>query len=117
MTLSIYSSCLIYIGEVFPTKVRASAHGISAASGKAGAILASFAFNVLVDYGGEPGKHAFLPQTLGIFAGIMFLGLVVTLLWIPESKGLDLSVFEEDYVPPVHRVEEEEKKHTIAGPS
>ncbi|CDH49320.1 phosphate transporter [Lichtheimia corymbifera JMRC:FSU:9682] len=110
------STTFIIPGEVFPTKVRASAHGISAASGKAGAILASFAFNVLVDYGGEPGKHAFLPETLGIFAGIMFLGLVVTLLWIPESKGLDLSVFEEDYVPPVHPVEEE-KKHTVAGPS
>lgn len=93
------STTFIIPGEVFPTKVRASAHGISAASGKAGAILASFAFNVLVDYGGAPGKHAFLPETLGIFAGIMFLGLIVTLLWIPESKGRDLSTFEEDYIP------------------
>ncbi|KAI7852174.1 major facilitator superfamily domain-containing protein [Circinella umbellata] len=100
------ANCTTFIipGEVFPTKVRASAHGISAASGKAGAILASFAFNVLVDYGGAPGEHAFLPGTLGIFAGVMFLGLVVTLLWIPESKGLDLSAFEEDYVPPATSV-------------
>ncbi|KAI9310902.1 major facilitator superfamily domain-containing protein [Dichotomocladium elegans] len=94
------TTTFIIPGEVFPTKVRASAHGISAASGKAGAILAAFAFNVIVDHGGAPGAHAFLPETLGIFAGIMFLGLIVTILWVPESKGLDLAAFEEDYVPP-----------------
>ncbi|KAI8886160.1 MFS general substrate transporter [Backusella circina FSU 941] len=91
------ATTFIIPGEVFPTKVRASAHGISAASGKAGAILASFAFNVLVDHGGAPGKHAFLPETLGIFSAVMFMGLVVTILWIPESKGKDLDEFEEEY--------------------
>ena len=30
--------------EVFPTRVRATAHGIAAASGKAGAVLTAFAF-------------------------------------------------------------------------
>jgi PHS family inorganic phosphate transporter-like MFS transporter len=95
------ATTFIIPGECFPSKVRASAHGISAASGKAGAILAAFAFNVVVEIGDTyPGQHAFLPQTLGIFAAIMFLGLVVTLLWIPESKGMDLDEFEEDYVPP-----------------
>jgi phosphate:H+ symporter len=93
------STTFIIPGEVFPTKVRASAHGISAASGKAGAIIASFAFNVLVETGDTyPGELAFLPQTLGIFAGVMFLGLVVTILLIPESKGKDLEEFEEDYI-------------------
>lgn len=92
------STTFIIPGEVFPTKVRASAHGISAASGKAGAILASFAFNKLVDIGGPKGAHAFLPEVLAIFAGVMFLGLVVTVLWIPESKGKDLEEFEEDFV-------------------
>jgi PHS family inorganic phosphate transporter-like MFS transporter len=62
--------------EVFPTRFRATAHGLSAACGKAGAILAAFAFNVLVDHG---GKNAFLPQTLGIFAGIQFIGLIATI--------------------------------------
>ncbi|KAL7310540.1 hypothetical protein PS15m_010028 [Mucor circinelloides] len=94
------STTFIIPGEVFPTKVRASAHGISAASGKAGAILASFAFNALVDIGGPQGAHAFLPEVLAIFSGVMFLGFVVTYLWIPESKGKDLEEFEEDYVPP-----------------
>ncbi|KAI8967285.1 major facilitator superfamily domain-containing protein [Mycotypha africana] len=99
------TTTFIIPGEVFPTKVRASAHGISAASGKAGAILAAFAFNELVETNDSyPGEHAFLPQTLGIFAGIMFLGLIVTILWIPESKGKDLEVFEEGYVSPTGSV-------------
>ncbi|KAF7728471.1 Inorganic phosphate transporter pho84 [Apophysomyces ossiformis] len=93
------STTFIIPGEVFPTKVRASAHGISAASGKAGAILAAFAFNVIVDIGStKKGEHAFLPETLGIFAAVMFLGMIVTILWVPESKGKDLEEFEEDYV-------------------
>ncbi|KAG0353879.1 Inorganic phosphate transporter pho84 [Gamsiella multidivaricata] len=76
-------------GEVFPTRVRATAHGISAASGKLGAILATFGFNKLVEIGGAPGDHAFLPQVLGIFAAIMGLGFVFTFL-IPETKGMSL---------------------------
>ncbi|KAI7889189.1 major facilitator superfamily domain-containing protein [Mucor mucedo] len=95
------TTTFIIPGEVFPTKVRSSAHGISAAAGKAGAIIASFAFNVLVETNDTyPGEHAFLPETLGIFAAIMFLGLIVTILWVPETKGKDLEEFEEDYVAP-----------------
>lgn len=92
--------------EVFPTKVRSSAHGISAAFGKAGAIISAFAFNILVEFKDtNPGEHAFLQETLGIFAAIMFLGLVVTILWIPETKGKDLEEFEEDFAPPKYNVE------------
>ncbi|KAF9104242.1 Inorganic phosphate transporter pho84 [Mortierella sp. GBA35] len=80
-------------GEVFPTRVRASAHGISAASGKLGAILATFGFNKVAEIGGLPGQHAFLPQLLGIFAGVMFLGFLATFL-IPETKGMSLEEIE-----------------------
>ncbi|KAG0224169.1 Inorganic phosphate transporter pho84 [Mortierella sp. GBA43] len=81
-------------GEVFPTRVRATAHGISAASGKLGAILATFGFNKLVEIGGQPGEHAFLPKLLGIFAGIMALGFLFTFL-IPETKGMSLEEIEQ----------------------
>ncbi|KAF9960192.1 hypothetical protein BGZ72_007727 [Mortierella alpina] len=80
-------------GEVFPTRVRATAHGISAASGKLGAILATFGFNKLVEIGGKPGEHAFLPEVLGIFAAIMALGFLFTFL-IPETKGMSLEEIE-----------------------
>jgi hypothetical protein len=40
--------------KVFPTKYRAFAHGISAASGKVGAIISALAFNSLSQYIGTP---------------------------------------------------------------
>ncbi|CAF0946364.1 unnamed protein product [Didymodactylos carnosus] len=86
------TTTFIIPAEVFPTRFRATAHGISAASGKAGAIIAAFAFNALVDVG---GTNRFLPQTLGIFAAIQFLGIFTTML-IPEPKGKGLDYFEDD---------------------
>jgi PHS family inorganic phosphate transporter-like MFS transporter len=91
------STTFIIPAEIFPTRFRATAHGISAACGKAGAILAAFAFNVLVNRG---GKNAFLPQTLGIFAALQFVGLIATIWLIPESKGRNLDDFEDtEYQP------------------
>ncbi|CAF3389617.1 unnamed protein product [Rotaria sp. Silwood2] len=87
------ATTFIIPAEVFPTRFRSTAHGLSAACGKAGAILAAFAFNVLVNHG---GKNAFLPQTLGIFAGIQFIGLLATIFLVPESKGKDLDAFEDN---------------------
>ncbi|KAF9910143.1 Inorganic phosphate transporter pho84 [Linnemannia zychae] len=43
------STPFVIPGEVFPTRVRATAHGISAGSGKVGAILATLMFNRLVE--------------------------------------------------------------------
>jgi PHS family inorganic phosphate transporter-like MFS transporter len=53
----------MYPAELFPTRYRAFAHGISAASGKAGAIIASLAFNALSKKIGTPavlwsGSHS-----------------------------------------------------------
>lgn len=72
--------------EVFPTRVRGTAHGIAAASGKAGAIVTSFAFGSLTDAIGLPG-------VLGFLAGIMALCAAVTLL-IPETKGRTIDEIE-----------------------
>lgn len=65
--------------EVFPTQVRASAHGIGAACGKAGALLASILFN----YIGDQTKFYVVPWFgLG--------GMVLTTLFLPDVTGLDL---------------------------
>jgi phosphate:H+ symporter len=85
------ATTFIIPAEVFPTRFRATAHGLSAACGKLGAILAAFGFNVVVNIG---GKNAFLRQTLGIFAAIQFIGLLLTIWLIPESKGKNLDDFE-----------------------
>ncbi|KAI8325147.1 MFS general substrate transporter [Martensiomyces pterosporus] len=73
-------------GEVFPTRFRSTAHGISAAAGKLGAIVAQGGFMQLKDRG---GKNMFINRLLQIFALFMLVGLIVT-FWIPESKGKTL---------------------------
>ncbi|TPX31736.1 hypothetical protein SmJEL517_g05007 [Synchytrium microbalum] len=72
--------------EVFPTQFRAQAHGISAASGKLGAILGAFLFGPLKDIGGH---NAALPSLLFVFALFMCMGFIFT-LWLPETAGKTL---------------------------
>nr|CAI94747.1 phosphate transporter [Hebeloma cylindrosporum] len=70
-----------YPAEVFPTRFRATAHGISAAAGKAGAIISALAFNTL-------SKKVGTPVILWIFFGCCIAGAFFTLL-LPEVKGRD----------------------------
>ncbi|KAG9223299.1 hypothetical protein CCMSSC00406_0000012 [Pleurotus cornucopiae] len=75
------STTYCYPAEVFPTRFRAFAHGISAAAGKAGAIISALAFNKL-------SKEIGTPAVLWIFFGCCIAGAVFTLL-LPEVKGRD----------------------------
>jgi len=76
-------------GEIFPTRYRSTAHGISAASGKLGAIIAQVGFSQLKDIGGATGSNAFVKHILEIFAFFMLTGIFSTLL-LPETKGQSL---------------------------
>ncbi|KAK0485074.1 phosphate transporter [Armillaria novae-zelandiae] len=73
-------------GEVFPTRYRSTAHGISAASGKLGAIVAQVGFARLKDIG---GTNKFVKHILEIFALFMLTGIFSTLL-LPETKNKTL---------------------------
>ncbi|KAJ7475703.1 inorganic phosphate transporter [Mycena latifolia] len=73
-------------GEIFPTRYRSTAHGISAASGKLGAIVAQVGFSQMVNIG---GTNKFVPHILEILAFFMLTGIFSTLL-IPETKGQTL---------------------------
>ncbi|GAA5996754.1 uncharacterized protein JCM10292_003184 [Rhodotorula paludigena] len=73
-------------GEVFPTRYRSTAHGISAGSGKLGAIIAQVMAFKLKDRG---GKNAWVKHILEIFALFMLTGIFSTLL-LPETKGKSL---------------------------
>lgn len=73
-------------GEAFPTRYRSTAHGISAASGKLGAIVAQVGFARLKDIG---GTNRFVQHILEIFAFFMLTGVFSTLL-IPETMGRTL---------------------------
>ncbi|KAH8118097.1 phosphate permease [Phellopilus nigrolimitatus] len=73
-------------GEAFPTRYRSTAHGISAASGKLGAIVAQVGFARLVNIG---GKNNFVKHILEIFAFFMLTGIFSTLL-LPETMNRTL---------------------------
>lgn len=69
--------------EIYPTSIRARAHGISAAVGKLGAFLGAFAFPFLLrDYD--------VFTTMGVMAIVAALGIFTTML-LPEMKNKSLS--------------------------
>jgi MFS transporter, PHS family, inorganic phosphate transporter len=69
-------------GEVFPTRARATGHGISAGIGKLGAFIGVFLFPVL--------QHSLgLRGTLLLTAGVSVLGALLTLV-LPEPAGRSL---------------------------
>ncbi|KAF9496828.1 MFS general substrate transporter [Pleurotus eryngii] len=79
-------------GEVFPTRYRSTAHGISAASGKLGAIIAQVAFVWLKDVG---GKDQFIEHIFEIFAFFMLTGIFSTLL-LPETRNRTLEFLSNE---------------------
>ncbi|GJF00063.1 Inorganic phosphate transporter [Phanerochaete sordida] len=76
------TTTFIVPGEVFPTRYRSTGHGISAASGKLGAVIAQVGFARLKNI---HGTNAFIGHILEIFAFFMLTGIFSTLL-IPETK-------------------------------
>ncbi|KAI8997194.1 phosphate:H+ symporter [Pilobolus umbonatus] len=79
-------------GECFPTRYRSTAHGISAASGKMGSIVAQIGFGLLKDIG---GSNAWINHLLQIFAFFMMTGIFSSLL-INETKGKSLEQLSEE---------------------
>lgn len=73
------SVTFLVAAEVFPTPVRATAHGFSAACGKLGALLAAVAYNYMT----SQQKFYFVP-----WFGLA--GALVTFLFLPDTTGLDL---------------------------
>lgn len=73
------SVSFLVAGEVFPTPIRASAHGLSACVGKSGALLATVLFN----YIDTQTKFYFFP-----WFGLA--GMLLTFFFLPDTTGLDL---------------------------
>jgi hypothetical protein len=72
--------------EIFPTEMRTMCHGISAACGKIGALIAAIVFNHLSESG------MFL-----ISGYCSFLAWLVTWITIPESATLDLHQIDQKW--------------------
>jgi PHS family inorganic phosphate transporter-like MFS transporter len=81
------STTFIVPGECFPTRYRSTSHGISAGSGKVGAIVAQAVFGPLAHKGAKPGGNdtPWLKHVMQIFALFMLCGFLVSFL-IPETK-------------------------------
>ncbi|XP_010274777.1 PREDICTED: inorganic phosphate transporter 1-4-like [Nelumbo nucifera] len=81
--------------EIFPARLRSTCHGISAASGKAGAMVGAFGFLYAAQPQDKTKTDAGYPPGIGIrnalimLGAINFFGMVFTLL-VPESKGKSL---------------------------
>ncbi|GKU86335.1 hypothetical protein SLEP1_g873 [Rubroshorea leprosula] len=81
--------------EIFPARLRSTCHGISAASGKLGAIVGAFGFLYLAQNQDKTKADAGYPAGIGIknallvLGGINALGCLFTFL-VPESKGKSL---------------------------
>lgn len=95
------SVTFLVAAEVFPTPVRATAHGFSAAAGKAGALLAS----VLYNYIDTQTKFYFVP-----WFGLA--GALLTWLFLPDTTGLDLKEQERRWA--FIRAGKETEYHGIA---
>lgn len=92
------TTTFIVPGECYPTRYRSTAHGMSAASGKIGAIIAQTCIGTLKDRGCaakglKPG--CWLNHVMEIFALFMLLG-IFTSLCIPETKRKTLEQLAEE---------------------
>jgi PHS family inorganic phosphate transporter-like MFS transporter len=80
------ATTFIVPGECFPTRYRSTSHGLSAASGKVGAILAQVLIGPLRVRGAtKTNASPWLDHVMEIYALFMFCGIFTTLL-IPETK-------------------------------
>lgn len=81
--------------EIFPARLRSTCHGISAASGKLGAMVGAFGFLYLAQNQDKAKADAGYPAGIGVknsllvLGGVNFLGMLFTFL-VPESKGKSL---------------------------
>jgi PHS family inorganic phosphate transporter-like MFS transporter len=80
------TTTFILPSELFPTRYRASLHGICAASGKLGAAVGAYAISLLVNQ----------PTTIFyVCTGIAWLGFLLTYFTIPETRGKSLAEMDE----------------------
>jgi PHS family inorganic phosphate transporter-like MFS transporter len=73
----------VYPAEIFPTSIRGTGDGISAAGGKFGAFLGALFVPHLLAAAGVTG-------VMGVMAAVSVVGVALTLVALPEPKGQTL---------------------------
>jgi len=85
------TTTFVYPSEIFPTAVRGTADGISAAAGKFGAFAGALLVPHLLTMVGISG-------VMGVMAGVSVLGVLLTLAALPEPNGLSLEEASGDRI-------------------
>lgn len=111
------ATTFIVPGECFPTRYRSTSHGLSAAAGKVGAIIAQTIFGPLRTRGASSAPGAdpspWLDHVMEIFALFMLCGLATTFL-IPETKRKTLEELAGE-VPGTSNYDPVSSGHTDRG--
>lgn len=95
------SVTFLVAAEVFPTPIRATAHGISAAAGKLGALLAAVMYNYITTQ-----------QKFHIVPWFGLGGMLLTWIFLPDTTGLDLKEQERRW----HYIRQG-REHEYHGPA
>jgi MFS family permease len=90
------ATTFVYPSEIFPVRVRTTCHGIAAAMGKVGGFVGVFTFPFFMSWNG-------LPAAEGAAAIVSVLGLLVTVFFLPETKGKSLEELSEQPATPVEK--------------
>ncbi|KAH0551198.1 acid phosphatase pho5 [Trichoglossum hirsutum] len=122
------ATTFIVPGECFPTRYRSTSHGISAGSGKVGAIIAQVVFGPLKTKGAPKNCtgttaqcNPWINHIMQIFALFMFCGVFTSLL-IPETARKTLEELAGDvpgtsnYNPGLGQTEKSDSSNGEASP-
>jgi MFS transporter, putative metabolite transport protein len=74
----------VYPNELFPTEIRGSAVGLASSLSRIGAAIGTFLVPMALNDLG-------IGVTMLIAAGVTFVGLIFTIMWAPETRGMSLT--------------------------
>lgn len=90
------ATTFVYPSEIFPVRVRTTAHGVAAALGKVGGFFGVFLFPYLMHWRGLFAAESAAAITSAI-------GLLVTIFMLPETKGKSLEELSSEASTPAER--------------
>jgi MFS transporter, PHS family, inorganic phosphate transporter len=90
------ATTFVYPSEIFPVRVRTTAHGIAAALGKLGGFFGVFLFPYLMHWKGLAAAEI-------AAAASCVIGLLVTIFMLPETKGKSLEELSSEPSTPAER--------------
>ncbi|KAK6161311.1 hypothetical protein DH2020_004692 [Rehmannia glutinosa] len=97
------ATTFIVPAEIFPARLRSTCHGISAATGKAGAIVGAYGFIYAAQSTDKTKTDAGYPPGIGIKNSLIVLGVINAIgmlctFAVPEPKGLSLEEASQENV-------------------